>query len=390
MARISPLRLWFPAAIVLLLPIAPAAAEPDYSKDPVLFVHGYFLGDAGTWSYLKKRLVEQGWPEEYLFSFQFDDVFGCNPKHGEEIEAHAQELMAWTGRDRFDIVCHSMGCVDSRWWIRHMCGYGRVNDFVSIAGANQGSVVACLEPMSCGADQLCVGSGEGAWKDNLFLLELNECDMTPYDPIRYTSIWTSLDEIVVPSTNAVLDGAVNIEVEAVVGHALILSNEETVGHLVAALDGGGKNDNVAAGPQPCVDLCDGLPIEPGPEAGDVVEEPGASPDSSALPTDGASTPDAGGDLREPGEMEGSDSGQQGMDSGVPEDGRAVDSQGAEADSSEAPPLHPIRRSDGGCRSSGAGLSDSPGAQSSALLVLLLSVLSSWMAPRILRARIGKN
>jgi len=367
---------WFPAVIVLLLPVGVAAAEPDYSKDPVLFVHGYFLGDAGTWSFLKKRLVEEGWPEEYLFSFQFENVFGCNPKHGEEIEAHAQELAAWTGKDRFDVVCHSMGCVDARWWIRHLCGYGRVNDFVSIAGANQGSAMACLEPVSCGADQLCVGSGEGAWKDNPFLLELNQCDMTPWDPIRYTAIWTSLDEIVVPSTNSKLDGALNIEMQAVVGHALILSNEETLGYLEAALDGGGKNDNAAPGPQPCVDECDSFPVDPLPEpvadgggtdaedvggqSGDefLSAETGEASDAFDIGTDDCgSLTDAAFELvfDKDGQGPGTDT--------TPE------VAGETAATADAPPLHLLRRSQGGC---GAGRTGS--ASTAVLLALMVFLL----------------
>ncbi len=390
---------WLTVAGALAILLAPVEtrAEADYSKDPVLFVHGYFLGDAGTWSFLKKRLVEAGWPEEYLFSFQFNDVFGCNPEHGEEIEAHAQELMAWTGKDRFDIVCHSMGCVDSRWWIRHMCGYGRVNDFVSIAGANQGSAVACLEPVSCGADQLCVGSDDGDWKDNPFLLELNQCDMTPFDPIRYTAIWTTFDEVVVPSTNSTLDGALNIEVEALVGHGLILSNEETVGYVRTALDGGGKNDNVPPGPQPCVDVCDDFPVEPSPEAIDGPEPIFAdqSPDAqgqsdesgNAEPVEQAE-PDAatlgdgaegtGGDGGLPADFSGS-GGKDGIapDGGAGPDGNSANDGDGLSSTADGPPLHIIRRSGDGCSASGT-----PAAWP--VLLLLVTALLSVVVRRTVR------
>jgi len=380
-AQISRWHTWFPATLLLLLPLTVAAAEPDYSKDPVLFVHGYFLGEAGTWSFLKKRLVEQGWPEEYLFSFQFESVFGCNPKHGEEIEAHAQELMAWTGKERFDIACHSMGCVDSRWWIRHLCGYGRVNDFVSIAGANLGSVMACLEPVSCGADALCVGSQADAWKDNPFLLELNGCDQTPWDPIRYTSIWTALDEIVVPSTNSKLEGALNVQMKSVVGHALILTSEETVGYLVAALDGGGKNDNAPPGPEPCVDVCDSFPNDPLPEvsadeapvdAGDIQGQPEIWPEGveTVATHDGEDRTSADSGTIEA-DRDGTDD-----FSGVMNDAREArlppaDGPGEPADS---PPLHLIRTSKGGC-GTGSG-------QSSAPLVLLLALVSGLLSRKL--------
>jgi len=246
-----------------------AASPPDYTKDPVLMVHGYFLDGVASWTWMKAGLVDAGWPEEYVQSFTFDSVVGCNPGHAQELKAQADALMQKTGRDRFDIVCHSMGCLDSRYYIKYLCGYQHVKDFVSIAGANKGSVVACADPISCGAAQMCVGPADEAWMQNPFLLDLNFCDMTPGQDTLYTAIWTPLDEIVVPQENATLDGAVNIEVQSLVGHGLILSKPETLSYVIPALDGAGSNDNAPLAAPPCVSLCEAPvadPIEPAPDA----------------------------------------------------------------------------------------------------------------------------
>ncbi len=56
--------------ISLLLFSLPARADPDYSKDPVVMVHGYFLGEFASWAWMTSRLEEAGWPPEYLYSFQ--------------------------------------------------------------------------------------------------------------------------------------------------------------------------------------------------------------------------------------------------------------------------------------------------------------------------------
>jgi triacylglycerol lipase len=249
------------AVFLLLTPPSTATAEPDYSKDPVVFVHGYFLSEFGSWSWLKSRLVEEGWPEDYLYSFKFDNVFGCNPKHGQELETVVNKALAETGATKVDIVCHSMGCLDSRYFIKFMCGYQKVRDYVSIAGAHQGTIIACLDPISCGADQMCVQSYEDAWMQNDFLMALNWCDITPGKDIKYTSIWSNLDEIIVPQENSILEGAVNHKLESLAEHALILANEETATWVISGLDGGGTNNNLPTSSPPCVTVCE-EPIDP--------------------------------------------------------------------------------------------------------------------------------
>jgi triacylglycerol lipase len=255
--------------IAVLLTSLPAQAVPDYSKDPVVMVHGYFLGEFGSWAWMTSRLEEAGWPPEYLYSFQFENVFGCNPDHGNELKAVVDKALAETGAERVDIVCHSMGCVDSRYYIKFLCGYERVKDFVSIAGAHKGSITGCLEPFSCGAEAMCVGPTDGAWMQNEFLMSLNWCDITPGKKIKYTSIWSPLDEIIIPQKNSIIEGAVNLKIESLAEHALILANEETATYVIDGLNGGGTNNNQPNAAPPCVTLCE-LPDDPWTEP-DIVE-----------------------------------------------------------------------------------------------------------------------
>jgi triacylglycerol lipase len=251
--------------LMLVLSIAWPSPPADIAElDPVLLVHGYFLSEA-TWISLKGRLVDAGWPEDFVHIIEFDDVYGCNPGHAMELDAKVDEVLAATGRDKLDIVAHSMGAIDSRWWIKNLCGYQRVRDWVSLGGASHGSIVACADFMNCGAEDMCIPIGADAWKENDFLAALNDCDETAGDDIRYTSIWTEFDEIITPSKGSKLKGARNIEVDALVGHALILTSKEAAEYVMEALLGSGKNDNVPTGAGPCVQLCgDDIP-EPEPE-----------------------------------------------------------------------------------------------------------------------------
>ena len=257
---------------LLLILSAPMAHAADYSKDPVLMVHGYFLPDFATWASIEGKLIDDGWPAEFLFGQTFDSVVGCNPNHGEAIAASVQMIREVTGRDKVDLLAHSMGGLDCRYYIKYLCGYKYVKDVVMLAGANQGSVVACLDPLSCGAEQMCVGGYDGAWTENPFLADLNACDMTPGDDLLYTSVWSEWDEIIMPQENSILPGALNHELDSFAEHATILLNGEAYDWVKTGLYGGGSNTVGSDGPGPCVALCE-VPTEPGPEPAwtDVVE-----------------------------------------------------------------------------------------------------------------------
>jgi len=210
-------------------------------------VHGYFvINDAGsaTWAGMKKRLVEDGWPEEYIATPSFDDVRGCDPEHALEIQAWVEDLVAKTGFDKVDIVAHSEGCLNTMHYLKNLCGVGRVRRFVALAGAFHGTVVACVDPFSCGAAEMCIGSGPDGWKENEGLVAINACDETPGD-VLYTSVWSTFDEIITPASGSILAGANNIEVETDwVEHAGIFLCDECYDHVRSALlDGTGGNED---------------------------------------------------------------------------------------------------------------------------------------------------
>ena len=233
-----------------------AEACPDYTKDPVLMVHGYGAGADITFRTIRERLIEDCWPPEYLYAPDFDDILGCNPEHGEEIAVWVRDLKARTGRDKVDILAFSMGALDARYYIKYLCGYRHVRDFVSLAGANHGSFWGCnMVGHTCGGQQMCRGLRPDAWRENPFLADLNDCDETPGEDILYMSIWSPGDEIVLPPESAILDGARNIQLEHPIGHAGSFLEEEPYHWIKIGLDGGGENNNLDDREGYCYRVC---------------------------------------------------------------------------------------------------------------------------------------
>jgi len=288
---------WLLCCAALLAAPAVQAGQWDYSRTPILFVHGYFVvsqaGDA-TWANFLRRASEDGWPEEYLRAPSFRDVRGCNDEHVEEIEGWVGELTRATGFDRVDVVCHSMGCLNLLSWIKSdHCGARRVRRVVTLAGAMHGTVVACLDPVSCGARHMCIGSRDGAWRENGFLAALNACDETPGD-VAYTCLWSEYDEVIVPPSGSQLEGARNIELDTkwVEHGGIFLCDECWERTREALLEGTGWNED-GPGWECLPEAC-----RPPPDLPETSEEAGVPADEGGDGSPDPGTPEAvaeGGD-----------------------------------------------------------------------------------------------
>ena len=274
-----PRLLFFVIAGLILLTGQMGLAEPDYTRRPVLMVHGYFPVDAAdwvTWGRFKNKLVEDGWPEEYVMTPVFDDTTGCDPTHAREISAWVDELREKTGWDKIDIVAHSAGGLNTMYYLRYFCGVHKVRNFVGLAIAVHGTRMACLDFISCGGEEMCIPKEkDGGWQENSVLAAINTCDETLGD-IRYTSIWSDYDEIIVPQEGSILAGAKNIELETpLVEHGAIFLVNESLGYILDALKN--KTGRNTDGPGwDCIPQCiipdtaDEVIIEMPPET---VEEP---------------------------------------------------------------------------------------------------------------------
>lgn len=175
--------------------LAPAAA---LGADPILFVHGY-TRSASDWDTMIGRFQNDGWPASHLSAYTYDTKQSNKTSAEQEVKVRVDNLLASTGATKVDIVTHSMGGLNSRWYIKFLAGDAKVDDWVSLGGPNHGTDTAnfCFDP-SC--YEMRIGSS--------FLTQLNDGDETP-GAVNYGTWWSPCDSVINPDSSVSLSGATN-------------------------------------------------------------------------------------------------------------------------------------------------------------------------------------
>jgi triacylglycerol esterase/lipase EstA (alpha/beta hydrolase family) len=191
--------------------MSPAAAS---AQDPILFVHGY-LESSSLWKTMISRFEKDGYSKSFLSAYSYN-TSQSNKIDAEEVKSRVESLLKTTKATKVDIIAHSMGSLNSRWYIKFLGGESTVDDWVSLGGPNHGTdtAKACF---STSCVEMRVGS--------TFLSELNAGDETP-GAVNYGTWWSPCDEIINPDSSVALSGATNTET-ACISHTA-LTTDETV------------------------------------------------------------------------------------------------------------------------------------------------------------------
>jgi triacylglycerol lipase len=198
------------AAVAAMIVVAPPAAQAA-ERDPVIFVHGY-KGGAWNWDIMIADFKADGWAANRLFAFSYD-VFQSNKTTAAQLRSYVDSVRAQTGAAKVDIVAHSMGSLNSRWYLKFLGGTSSVDQWVSLGGPNHGTN---LTPV---CSWLITSCAEMA-PDSSFLRDLNAGDETP-GAVRYQTYWSSCDEFINPDSSTILSGATNTGVGCI-EHAWLL------------------------------------------------------------------------------------------------------------------------------------------------------------------------
>jgi triacylglycerol lipase len=196
------------AAIALC--IAGAAFAPAaLAKEPILFVHGW-SESASAWNTMVANFEKDGYAKSELVAYSYNTSNSNKVSAENEVKVRVENLLKSTGAAKVDIIAHSMGSLNSRWYIKFLGGESKVDDWVSLGGPNHGTDFAnfCF---STACTEMRIGSK--------FLAELNAGDETP-GAVNYGTWWSPCDEIINPDSSVALSGATNTKT-ACISHAAL-------------------------------------------------------------------------------------------------------------------------------------------------------------------------
>ncbi|MDP1967666.1 MAG: alpha/beta fold hydrolase [Burkholderiaceae bacterium] len=177
-------------------------AAPDFVPDNaavkglrgVVFIHG-IVCNRGFWTPWLLRLREQGRP---FVAVSLEPVFGSIDGYAPQIDAAVRRLAQSTGMAPV-LVCHSMGGLVARAWLRACDADSRVHHVLTLGTPHRGTWLAHLG-QSTSARQMRPDSG---W------LQLLERAESPARRALFSCWYSDFDNIVFPAANARLEGAQN-------------------------------------------------------------------------------------------------------------------------------------------------------------------------------------
>ncbi len=188
------------------------------AHDPILFVHGY-LESESLWTTMIRSFEREGWTREELNNWRYNTA-QSNVTTAREVRTKVEEILRRTGATKVDIISHSMGGLNTRYYLKNLGGTEKVDDWVSLGGPNHGTSTATF----CG-ETSCVEMRI----ESTFLRELNREDETP-GAVTYGTWWSSCDEFINPDESVLLTGARNTEAGCVT-HVGLTTNATVFGQV---------------------------------------------------------------------------------------------------------------------------------------------------------------
>src|SRR3954451_21328679 len=128
---------------VAALAVALRAATTSHAAtahDPILFVHGWH-GDGSNWAVMIANFKADGWTDAELNTWTYNSS-QSNTTTAAQIRDRVDSILAATRDAKIDLVTHSRGALSSRYYIKNLGGYQKVDDWVSLAGPNHGTARA--------------------------------------------------------------------------------------------------------------------------------------------------------------------------------------------------------------------------------------------------------
>lgn len=122
------------------------AQQPDSNRLPILLIHGYGE-NSDIWNSWRGWLGGDHFSKVYPITLQ-DDECGSAEQHATELKNIIDRILSETGYEKVNIVAHSKGGLDARWYIANS-GIDKVANLIMIGTPNAGSPAALWDFTGC-------------------------------------------------------------------------------------------------------------------------------------------------------------------------------------------------------------------------------------------------
>ena len=213
---------WQPCRSTAIADQTPASVEDRHQRG-VVFVHG-FICNRGLWTRWLTTLESRGIA---FAAVNLEPVFGSIDGYAPIVEEAVRRLTKETSQPPL-LVCHSMGGLAARAWLRASGDANTAHHIVTLGTPHHGTLVGRFAPRIrslVNAEQMRFGS---EWLAELALHEPST------RATQFTCFYSNCDNIVLPASAAMLDGADN-RLIAGVGHLELVFNQQVMDQTLAML-----------------------------------------------------------------------------------------------------------------------------------------------------------
>ena len=195
---------------------------------PVLMIHGY-VNNAGAMFILWRAIKNAGFA---VHTLNLEPVYADIDSYADGIEVRLAALSARLGGRRVVLVCHSMGGLAARAYLRKHGG-ARVERVITLGSPHTGTVHACTA-LGINGSQMRPGS---AWLADLARFEQGRW------PCPLVSFFSYDDNMVAPQLSARLEGARNLDLSGV-GHISLPMSATVATQVIGEIDPGSRPGGV--------------------------------------------------------------------------------------------------------------------------------------------------
>jgi triacylglycerol lipase len=166
-------------------------ADVEAAGTPILLLHG-MVDNRSIFTLLRRGLRRRGFNR--IVAMNYSVLTHDIPSAARRLAGHVEQLCAESGYERVHIVGHSLGGLIARYYVQRLGGDERVHTLVCLGTPHSGTQAARLVPRSI-AGQLR--------PDSDVVAELAR--PAPGCRTRFISVWSDLDQLIVPKGSARID-----------------------------------------------------------------------------------------------------------------------------------------------------------------------------------------